>query len=268
MLLDRKVAAWLLEDGSLDQLVFSFDGARKETLEAIRRGASYETILENLDYLVRLKQGRGRRGPEIIFHAIAMRSNALELPDMVTLCARHGVSALWVNYLNASSQEEFQESLFHQRDLAAQVFAETRRRGRELGVKVALPPLPEGEARSHRCWQPWQFCQIDTDGSLRFCYRSWRQRLGFFQEGFTDLWRGEHYRKLRATVNTEHPYFPFCRHCPERLGFGHAAAHHLLLHPEDQIIPGLAHLQIPFNRRAEENLTSFREARENRETRS
>ena len=64
MLLNRETAAWMVADQSLQELCISFDGAQKQTLERIRRGANYEQILQNIDYLAKCKtdtNGRNSR---------------------------------------------------------------------------------------------------------------------------------------------------------------------------------------------------------------
>lgn len=253
MLLGRRVASWMVEDQSVHELCFSFDGARKETLERIRRGADYDVILGNIDQLSRLKRSQGVEYPRMWFRFVVMRSNAGELPELVELCARQGLYKVSVKYLNVSNEIDFEESLFHHPDLATEVFGRTRRRAEELGITVDLPPLPSLDKGVAKCRYPWTFCQIDTDGSIRFCYHSWRQRIGFFDDDFAAVWRGEHYRKLRSTVNTASPYYPYCRYCVVRRGYNHESAHNQKLHEDAYVIPGLEDLQTPFNLRAEEN---------------
>jgi MoaA/NifB/PqqE/SkfB family radical SAM enzyme len=258
-LLNRETAQWLVDDQSLQELLISFDGARKETVERIRRGANYENILDNIDYLAALKTKRGLSYPRLSFHYIIMRSNLEELPEIFKICSRYGLYKVKVAYLNVTNELEVNESLFYHQEEAARVFEEARRRARESGIRLDLPPLPSQDHGSHRCLRPWQFCQIDTDGSIRFCYRAWLQRLGFFADGFRSIWRGEPYRKIRRTLNSPTPYFPYCRHCAVRLGFGQESSHNQKLHDEDYVIEGLEHLQIPFNQRRLENYYSFAE---------
>jgi MoaA/NifB/PqqE/SkfB family radical SAM enzyme len=256
-LLDRHIAQWLVQDQSLHDLRISFDGARKETVESIRRGANFESILANLEYLTALKKERGLIYPRLSFHYVVMKSNLEELPEIFKICAQRGLYQVQVTYLNVANDLDPQESLFHHRDLAAQVFAEARTRAREFGIQLDLPPLIGQDKGLRRCLWPWQFCQIDSDGSLRCCYRSWRQRLGFFSEGFETHWRGEHYQKLRRTLDSPSPYFPYCRYCPIRLGLNREVSHKQSLHAESYVIPGLERLQVPFNLRFEENYSSF-----------
>lgn len=261
-LLDRQNAQWLAQDQSLHELHISFDGARKETVERIRRGANYEGILANLEYLTALKKERGLTYPRLSFHYVVMRSNLEELPEIFKICAQLGLYQVKVTYLNVTNDIAPRESLFYHRDLAAQVFAEARARAREYGIHLDLPPLIGRDQGLRRCLWPWQFCQIDTDGSVRFCYHAWRQRLGFFPEDFETIWRGGHYQQLRRTLNSATPYFLYCRHCSTRLGFNLESSHLQRLHADTYVIPGLEHLQVPFNLRSEENYQSFAERQE------
>ena len=48
MLLDDEVCRWMTADQSLWRYLVSFDGSTKTTLEAIRRGANFEKIVENV----------------------------------------------------------------------------------------------------------------------------------------------------------------------------------------------------------------------------
>jgi MoaA/NifB/PqqE/SkfB family radical SAM enzyme len=261
MLLDSETAKWIVQDQCLHELCISFDGARKETLERIRRGADYDTILANIEHLFLLKRRQGLRFPRLWLRYVIMRSNAEELPEIFGLCSRYGLQEVQVKYLNASNDIEFSESLFNHRELAALVFAEARRKAKESAVRLRLPPLPGCDTRPLRCMYPWQFCQIDTDGSLRFCYQAWQQRLGFFEDGFERIWREGAYRKIRRTMNSDTPYFPYCRYCSARNGFNWESSHDQRMHAESYVIPGLEDLQVPFRQRTEENVSSFKELR-------
>lgn len=259
MLLNRENAEWLVEDQSLHELCISFDGARKGTLERIRRGANYDTILENISYLTNLKARAGVVYPRLWFRYVVMKSNATELPEIFRLCATHGLYKVDVKYLTVSNDIDFDESLHGHPELAHEVFAEARRQARDYRIRVQLPALPGSSDPGRKCLDPWQFLQIDTDGSLRFCYQGWRQRLGFFDEDFESIWRGEHYQRIRRTIDSDNTYFPHCSDCSVRLGVNSESSHNQKIDPETFLIPGLEQWQIGFNKREEENVLSFRE---------
>jgi MoaA/NifB/PqqE/SkfB family radical SAM enzyme len=259
MLLDNETAQWLVADQSLHELTISFDGARKETVERIRRGADFQKILNQIAYLSTLRIKRRALYPRISLHYVIMLSNASELPEIFPLCAQYGISRVLVSYLNVCNDIDFQESMFNHRALLAQMFQEARRRARQWGVRLELPPLPGEDQCDQKCLYPWQFCQIDPDGSIRPCYHSWRQRLGFFHDGFAAVWHGDYYQKLRRTVDSQTPFYPYCRCCSVRLGVNREGSHHQPCNDHLYLIPGLETMQVPFNQRLEENISSWRE---------
>lgn len=261
-LLNRETAQWMVADQSLHELTITFDGAQKETLERIRRVASYGTILDNIDFLSTLKRKKGLIYPRLSFHYIIMKSNAEELPQLFKICSQYGINKVKVDYLNVTDDLDIHESLFFHPELAARVFTESRHRAKEWGIQVELPPLPVSRGRRRRCAYPWQFVLIEPDGSIRFCYHSWRQRLGFFSDDFRSLWRGDNYQKIRRTMGSPTSYYPYCRFCPDRLGFNRESSHNQRINAESYVIPGLEHLQIPFNLRSEENLRAFTELKQ------
>lgn len=260
-LLNRETADWLVEEQSVHELCVSFDAATKSTLESIRRGANYETILENVAYLAFRKEKRGSIYPRMRFRYSLMSSNAEEFPAVFDLAARKGLYRVTARYVNVANDIEFEESLYHHPELAKTILDNARRKAAELGIRADLPPPPDKPQSGRRCVAPWRFVQIDTDGAIRFCYPSWRQRLGFFTEDFDSIWRGEHYQRIRKTIDSDKPYFPYCDYCSVRNGVQKEESHNQKLKEDAYVIPGLEQWQIPFNQRIEENKASFRERR-------
>src|SRR5438045_9161061 len=58
--LDEKASARLLET-PLEQLTFSFDGAKKESFEFYRKGASFDKVRNNFVRFARMKKERGSK---------------------------------------------------------------------------------------------------------------------------------------------------------------------------------------------------------------
>lgn len=257
MMITRNVADWVVDDQSLNELCISFDGARKETLEKIRVGASFDTILRHLKYLSDKKMRKSAIFPRIWLRYVIMRSNLEELPEIFRLCSEHGLYKVEVKFLNVTNQIDFSESIHNYRRLAQDVFQEAHLRARQYGIELVIPSFSPKKNRALGCMYPWRFVQIDTDGSIRFCYYSWRQRFGFFEDGFLNIWRGQEYSKLRSTIDSETPFYPYCRFCSEKNGFAYQTSHNQRMHEECYVIPGLEKWQVPFKERAEVN-ESFR----------
>ncbi len=222
MLLDQEVSNWIVDDQCLYRLVISFDGAREKTLEQIRRGANYHTILKNVEYLSSVKRQKRRSYPLVKIRYVVMKSNIEELPEIFQIAARHSIEEVEVQYLNAPNSSLFSDSLFNHPLLAERYFAIARTKAKEFGIKLYLPQALGGNKKVRRCFYPWHFCQIDTDGSIRFCYHSWPQRLGFFDEGFETVWNGPYYAKIRSSVDSDNPYYPYCRYCSTRTWCGNS----------------------------------------------
>jgi len=66
----------------------SIDSVFKETYESIRRGSSYETVMENCEYYRELMASRGL---SFMFRYCPMRMNWRELPDTVEFCNERGI---------------------------------------------------------------------------------------------------------------------------------------------------------------------------------
>jgi len=80
-LLDEKASARLL-DTPLEQLTFSFDGAKKESFEFYRKGANFEKVRNNFVRFARMKKERGAR-LQIVVQMIRMEGNAGEVEEFV-----------------------------------------------------------------------------------------------------------------------------------------------------------------------------------------
>jgi radical SAM protein with 4Fe4S-binding SPASM domain len=80
-LLDEKASARLL-DTPLEQLTFSFDGAKKESFEFYRKGANFEKVRNNFMRFARMKKERGSK-LQIVVQMIRMEKNAGEVDEFL-----------------------------------------------------------------------------------------------------------------------------------------------------------------------------------------
>jgi MoaA/NifB/PqqE/SkfB family radical SAM enzyme len=70
----------ILESG-LDFIIFSFDGATKDTYEKIRRGANFERTKENIIDLIRERNKRGLSKPHVTISMRIQNENFSEVKD-------------------------------------------------------------------------------------------------------------------------------------------------------------------------------------------
>lgn len=114
-LLSPKIAEAILETG-VTQVQISIDGATKETYEYIRRGARFDRLVRNLEYLLARKRELGRSLPLLQFNVVLMRRNLEELPLFVDLAEKLGVE--WIaarHLLMMKGLEMEEETLAHDR---------------------------------------------------------------------------------------------------------------------------------------------------------
>lgn len=78
----------------LDTLNISIDGATKETYETLRRGGSYEKILENLETVKKIKS---KYNFKFILHFVVQIGNYQEMESIVSLAELYDADRLWFN---------------------------------------------------------------------------------------------------------------------------------------------------------------------------
>lgn len=94
-----RTAAEALVDSTLDELTFSLDGVDPDAVDEVRHGGSFSAMLDNVRTLQAVKTERGSDRPVLSATVVLRRSNARQLPAIVALAAKLGVSAVNVNGL-------------------------------------------------------------------------------------------------------------------------------------------------------------------------
>ncbi|MBG0568987.1 radical SAM protein [Actinoplanes aureus] len=220
-LLNRRRAEELVAS-RVDWLHVSLDGASAGAYEAIREGARFDTVIENLRGLVRAKRDAGSATPWIRVVFVAMRDNVAELPDLVRLLGEIGVDELRVQNLSHSFDDtdpagRYQEIRSFTADqalwtgadleLAGNAFAEAARIAADQGVRLRLPNFRDEGGGG--CTWPWDAAYITSSGMVQPCCMVMgddRVSLGSLTEaGFPEIWRGEPYRDFRRRLASAEP---------------------------------------------------------------
>ena len=227
-LLNGRRAAELVDSG-LDWLHVSIDGAQAETFESIRDGASFDTVVGNLAGLAEAKRAAGSDTPWIRAVFVAMRRNVAQLPELVALLGRIGVSELRVQNLShsfadtdpAGAYREIRryaqdEALWGGDDesAAADAFARAREAASRAGVTLRLPSTEPRPATG--CGWPWEAAYVTSAGVVQPCCMVMgddRIALGRLSEqSFPDIWGGPAYQEFRRRLAGDDPP-DVCRGC-------------------------------------------------------
>jgi radical SAM family protein/iron-sulfur cluster protein len=77
-LLDEKRAERILREGQFDRIIFSVDGASKETYEKLRVGARFEKVVGNIRRFLEMR-GKGNQGPAATIQILVMAETENEV---------------------------------------------------------------------------------------------------------------------------------------------------------------------------------------------
>lgn len=96
--LTPKIVDAVLESG-VTQIQISIDGSTKHTYESIRKGASFDKLIKNIDYLNKRKKKIGSTLPRLQFNIVLMQSNIAELDGFIDLAEKLNVEWIAARHL-------------------------------------------------------------------------------------------------------------------------------------------------------------------------
>lgn len=165
MLLDKKTSQKICVCGE-GKVSVSLDGAKKETYEKIRKGASFDEVTFNLRQFSQIKSEIG--APITLrLDVVGMKQNIAELPDMIRLA--HSVGADGVNLLHLQAlTKELAEQHLHlmPKEIVEKYYNEAISVASRLGIQLILKPL---EPVLAECVSPWADPYIEVDGTVTAC---------------------------------------------------------------------------------------------------
>lgn len=208
----------------------SVDGATPKTFEHIRRGATFNRLIGNLDLLCKLKEEHHTDMPHLQMSFVAWKENIVELPQVAELAARYGAGELNVVHRIFLDEEDFyKDSLVFHEDLFDVYLEKTVKICEKLGVRLvhtgtfsdSIPPTGGlKETFFRETGMGGLTCRITTEqtiicfnGVVRACCYVDRLFMGnLHYDGLNDIWNGPLYRQLRLALNRGQ-YPDDCKSC-------------------------------------------------------
>jgi pyruvate-formate lyase-activating enzyme len=206
-LLTPRVSRELLDIG-MDEVRFSIDGATRETYEKIRRGASFEQVVDNACHLLELRKQRGTVIPRV-------QINYVLLP--ATLAEVQMFTDFWLPRLG--DQDEIfllpGQSYSGQHSCVVGQPGDQPRDGEPNGA------VPHAKRPAPPCLQLWKRINIRWNGEFKYCHGDVYNELGrtfgdrnIYNTTIADAWtspelarfRRQHLRGLRKEL-------PVCSKC-------------------------------------------------------
>ena len=165
-----------LVEGGLDWISFSIDAVSADLYQAIRRGARFDEVIENVSALRDLIASRRGSGPRMMMVFVMMvgeQRNVHELPAFVELAHSLGVEQVVAKNLDVilkdgDDQRRFFSNTGEPDKEVEQVLAEACSRAEALGIKLRFYPLRRQEVAvcEHN---PLQSVFINWEGVVSPC---------------------------------------------------------------------------------------------------
>ena len=234
--------AWqkaLIESG-LDQYRCSIDGARPETYARIRGANALPKLVEGLAGLVETKARYRAHSSHISIWCVGTKENLAELPELVRLAARLGVTEVYLQRLVYFAREPEQQYGMARDDRAIfgpdadyqeEIIAACEALSAELGVDFrasgARDPRhslaaarPADFAPWQGCMRPWTTAYVTANGNcLPCCISPFATGdyngliLGnLLERPFADIWADYLYQQFRTRLLSSQPH-PACANC-------------------------------------------------------
>lgn len=217
----------------LDEYRCSIDGARDETYARIRGANLLPKLTKGLEGLVRTKKQLGSTTPRISIWCVATRENLEELPELLHLAARLGVTEVYVQRLVYFAREpeeqygmardekaifgkdsEFEEQVIEQcMQLSAELGIDFRASGARDPLNSLAAARPADFAPWQACLRPWTTAYVTANGNcLPCCISPFATNdygsliLGnLFERPFAEIWNDPHYQNFRTQLLSDQP---------------------------------------------------------------
>jgi radical SAM protein with 4Fe4S-binding SPASM domain len=224
LLLRGRISDPLIESG-LDELRVSVDSATPETYKAIRGIDGLERIFENLHHFADAKARLQSAHPTVSLWITGMKTNVLELPELVRRAAEIGVSEVYLQRLvysgRGSAVEE--QTLFHNANAGD---IEAVRRAEALARELGVALRGSGEATASAfladepdvfsfsdCRRPWSLMYVTANGNALPCCIAPFTGVPYedivlgnvFSQSIEEVWNGPQYQEWRRRMQSSEP---------------------------------------------------------------
>lgn len=233
---------------SIDRLGISIEGATRGTYEEIRRGASFDKLINNIKRITEFSHKNGNP-IEIIFQTIPMRKNLFELPMLLDLAHELGIRHIACQHLICvEGMEKFKEeqSIFKIPSQWNAILQIVKEKAERLAIDLNFPGelkenIIEGEDSEtsdasdmfrlidqdknrflnpkSKCFDPWFYMQVGLSRPPSVspcCYI--RPYVPDMYPSFKNIWNSEKIQDVRRWVNSPNTldWPQECRQCQKR----------------------------------------------------
>ncbi|MCG2777133.1 MAG: radical SAM protein [Desulfobacterales bacterium] len=215
-LLFPKVSEELIQS-DLDWIAYSVDGATAGTYEKIRRGASFNEVIEHISFLEKLREKHKYKKPLTMLFFVMMPNNFHELPTLVDLCLHLGIDKLVIKNQDVIlKMERDRERLFtwgpHESEELQRIIKVSLEKAQSKGLFMRVYELSPREMTvceqdplntAFFNWQGYVSPCITLSYAQERIFQGRKIRTPLYRFGnindetFRDIWHCPAYRKFR-----------------------------------------------------------------------
>ena len=196
---NKEMLTFLASSG-LNRIRISMDAATERTYSVIRRGSSFNGVVQNIQFLLEERNRLGNDRPKIEIAFIVMKQNQHELELFIDLGLKLGVDRIRFKTLVAFSEED---KKLLPKDFSLHAYRED----------VLIPRQPVKS-----CIMPFEGCLISSDGQVYPC--GYVKACGLdsfgnlYNQSFEEIWNGSRAFAMRMAMFEEPSRLEPCRRCP------------------------------------------------------
>jgi len=185
----------------------SFDAADKRLYEKIRRGLKYDTVIQNLEFVIKgMKEKYGTIEDKIRFSVCPFQKKNLNAVEGIfELANNYGISEIRFGPLSTSSYDA--NNLENNKYGTYRAFKKMKRLAEKnkINLQLSISPFEEvtdQEIAFDMCCHPWMYFQIMYDGDAIFCDHLigdfHKQRIvGNIRDSKESVWNGSKAQTFR-----------------------------------------------------------------------
>jgi MoaA/NifB/PqqE/SkfB family radical SAM enzyme len=175
MLVSEKIVKTCI-DSLLSEVVFSIDGNSAQTMEDIRIGSNYETVVNNLEMMDEMITNSGKKFPQLRINYTLMKKNFNELQDFIEHFSKYkNVYLIDIRHMRVHEGMNMDEELLSEQNQNeySDILSKMKKECHERNVFLQYPNLcyvPNHlKAEQFFCPIPYFSIYIDSSGLIRFC---------------------------------------------------------------------------------------------------
>lgn len=186
-------------------LSISIDAAEKKIYESIRRGVNFNTVLKNLDYIVKKRKEKMSRVEDIRFSVCLQKNNLDQMKKIEELALKYEIPEIRIVPLQ--SYPEDKKLLKYNEEKTVEVLKELVESSKYTGIKYQLGFCPFDALKIDEkifdpCCHPWLYALITYNGDFYPCEHmlgnnSMNLKIGNIKDNKESLWNGDIMQKLR-----------------------------------------------------------------------